>query len=80
MSDLTEALDLLDGWTSGDAVATALRHKVTVVTGGPGVGKTTLACAAARELGIHRTTLQRKIRKLGVTPPALDGRSRAEKG
>jgi PAS domain S-box-containing protein len=35
---------------------------------------------AARELGIHRTTLQRKIRKLGVTPPALDGRSRAEKG
>lgn len=32
--------------------------------------------AAADELGIHRTTLVRKIRKLGVKMPALDGRSR----
>jgi len=31
---------------------------------------------AARELGIHRTTLQRKIRRLGLELPAGDGRSR----
>jgi len=31
--------------------------------------------AAARELGIHRTTLQRKIRKLGIEVPPGDGRS-----
>ncbi len=31
--------------------------------------------AAARELGIHRTTLQRKIRRLGVAVPEGDGRS-----
>lgn len=30
---------------------------------------------AARELGIHRTTLQRKIRKLGLVSPRIDGRS-----
>ena len=29
----------------------------------------------ARELGIHRTTLQRKIKKLGLIPPIRDGRS-----
>ena len=32
--------------------------------------------AAARELGIHRTTLQRKIRRLGLQLPPEDGRSR----
>ena len=31
--------------------------------------------AAARELGIHKTTLFRKIRKLGIALPARDGRS-----
>ncbi len=31
---------------------------------------------AAEELGIHRTTLQRKIRKLGLDLPPGDGRSR----
>ena len=30
---------------------------------------------AARELGIHRTTLQRKIRKLGLELPPGDGRT-----
>ena len=32
----------------------------------------------ARELGIHRTTLQRKIRKLGLAFPRIDGRSMAQ--
>ncbi len=32
--------------------------------------------AAARELGIHRTTLQRKIRRLGLDLPPGDGRRR----
>jgi PAS domain S-box-containing protein len=31
--------------------------------------------AAARELGIHKTTLFRRIRKLGIPLPAQDGRS-----
>jgi transcriptional regulator of acetoin/glycerol metabolism len=31
---------------------------------------------AARELGIDKSTLYRLIKRLGVTPPALDGRSR----
>jgi transcriptional regulator with PAS, ATPase and Fis domain len=29
----------------------------------------------ARELGVHRTTLQRKIKKLGLASPRIDGRS-----
>ncbi len=32
--------------------------------------------AVAQELGIHPTTLARKIRRLGITPPDGDGRSR----
>jgi transcriptional regulator with PAS, ATPase and Fis domain len=32
--------------------------------------------AAARELGIHPSTLYRKIKALGIEPPAVDGRSR----
>ena len=31
--------------------------------------------AAARELGIHKTTLHRKIRRLGLELPEIDGRS-----
>jgi transcriptional regulator of acetoin/glycerol metabolism len=31
--------------------------------------------AAARELGIHKTTLHRKIRHLGLELPPVDGRS-----
>ena len=30
---------------------------------------------AARELGIHKTTLHRKIRRLGIELPEIDGRS-----
>ena len=30
---------------------------------------------AAKELGMHRTTLHRKIRKLGITAPDKDGRA-----
>lgn len=33
--------------------------------------------AAAKELGIHKSTLFRKIRKLGIPLPELDGRSRS---
>jgi transcriptional regulator with PAS, ATPase and Fis domain len=31
--------------------------------------------AAAKALGIHKSTLFRKIKKLGISPPAKDGRS-----
>jgi len=34
--------------------------------------------AAAEELGIHPSTLFRKIRDLGLEPPELDGRSRRQ--
>ncbi|MCF8029584.1 MAG: sigma 54-interacting transcriptional regulator [Desulfohalobiaceae bacterium] len=34
--------------------------------------------AAARELGIHKSTLYRKIRALGLEPPQQDGRYRRE--
>ena len=36
--------------------------------------------AAARELGLHKSTLFRKIRKLGIHLPRSDGRSRQKKG
>jgi len=36
--------------------------------------------AAARDLGIHRATLFKKIRKLGIALPEVDGRSRRSGG
>jgi DNA-binding NtrC family response regulator len=36
--------------------------------------------AAARYLGIHRATLFKKIRKLGIALPEVDGRSRRSGG
>jgi len=35
--------------------------------------------AAARDLGIHKTTLYRKMKKLGISRPAKDGRARRKK-
>jgi transcriptional regulator with PAS, ATPase and Fis domain len=35
--------------------------------------------AAAKELGIHKTTLFRRMKKLGISPPDQDGRSRRER-
>ncbi len=34
--------------------------------------------ATARQLGMHKTTLFRKFKRLGITPPERDGRSRRE--
>ena len=34
--------------------------------------------AAARELGIHKSTLFRKMKQLGIRPPNRDGRTRSE--
>jgi len=34
--------------------------------------------AAARELGIHKSTLFRKMKQLGIRPPDRDGRTRSE--
>jgi len=35
--------------------------------------------AAAKELGMHKSTLFRKIKKLGIVLPQIDGRSKTEK-
>ena len=35
--------------------------------------------AAARDLGIHKTTLYRKMKKLGISRPAKDGRAGRKK-
>jgi transcriptional regulator with PAS, ATPase and Fis domain len=32
--------------------------------------------AAAKDLGMHKSTLFRKMKALGISPPAQDGRSR----
>jgi len=35
--------------------------------------------AAAKDLGIHKTTLFRRMKKLGISLPGRDGRSRHER-
>jgi len=62
-ADLRSARDILDG----QAIRTALERN---------------ACnrvAAARMLGIHKTTLFRQMKRLGITPPNQDGRKRRMK-
>lgn len=59
-SDVRSAHDLLDA----QSIRTALEQN--------GFNRT----AAARALGIHKTTLFRRIKKLGLTLPSQDGRSR----
>jgi transcriptional regulator of acetoin/glycerol metabolism len=36
--------------------------------------------AAARELGMHKSTLFRKIKRLGILLPEIDGRSKTQPG
>lgn len=57
-SDIKSAHDLLDA----KAIQSALERN--------GFNR----LAAAKELGIHKTTLFRRIRKLGIKPPKIDGR------
>ncbi len=59
-ADIKSAHDLMDA----QAIRTALEQN----------GYNRLA--AARALGVHKTTLFRKIRKLGISLPAQDGRTR----
>jgi len=59
-ADVRSAHDLLDA----QSIRTALERN----------GYNRLA--AARELGIHKTTLFRRIKKLAISIPAQDGRSR----
>jgi PAS domain S-box-containing protein len=58
-SDVRSAHDLLDA----QAIRSALKRNQYN------------RMATARELGIHKTTLYRKMKRLGITPPAQDGRS-----
>jgi len=58
-SDVRSAHDLLDDQVIRAALE---RHRYNRL-------------AAAKELGIHKTTLFRKMKKLGIVPPPQDGRS-----
>ena len=62
-SDIRSAHDILDG----QAILTALERNAFN------------RVAAARMLGIHKTTLFRQMKKLGITPPKQDGRKRQSK-
>ena len=59
VSSASKARDIVDG----DTILAALRHN------------NYNRLAAARELGIHKSTLFRKIKKLGIELPDTDGRS-----
>ena len=62
-SDIRSAHDILDG----QAIRTALERNAFN------------RVAAARTLGIHKTTLFRQMKRLGITPPKQDGRKRRSK-
>jgi transcriptional regulator of acetoin/glycerol metabolism len=62
-SDIGSAHDILEG----QAIRTALERNAFN------------RIAAARTLGIHKTTLFRQMEKLGITPPKQDGRNRCNK-
>jgi len=62
-SDIRSAHDILDG----QAIRTALERSAFN------------RVAASRILGIHKTTLYRQMKKLGITPPKQDGRKRRTK-
>jgi len=62
-SDIRSAHDILDG----QAIRTALERNAFN------------RVAAARTLGIHKTTLFRQMKKLGITTPRQDGRNRRKK-
>jgi DNA-binding NtrC family response regulator len=59
-SDMRSAHDILDA----QAIRTALERNAFN------------RLATAKELGIHKTTLYRKMKKLGIAQPEQDGRSR----
>lgn len=62
-SDIRSAHDILDG----QAIRTALERNAFN------------RVATARTLGIHKTTLFRQMKRLGITPPKQDGRNRRNK-
>ncbi len=62
-SDIRSAHDILDG----QAIRIALERNAFN------------RAAAARTLGIHKTTLFRQMKRLGITPPKQDGRKRRSK-
>ena len=62
-TDMRKARELLDAQTIRKALERAGGNRL----------------AAARELGIHKTTLFRKMKQLGISHPAQDGRSRKSK-
>jgi len=62
-SDIRSAHDILDG----QAIRTALERNAFN------------RVAAARTLGIHKTTLFRQMKRLGITPPKQDGRKHRSK-
>jgi len=62
-TDIRRAKQLLEAETLRKALARASGNRL----------------AAAKELGIHKTTLFRKMKQLGISHPAQDGRSRRSK-